>query len=168
MDINLKTYLEKHNIQFILHIHPAFFTVSQHKELVKSNPSLNIPGLHTKNLFLKDEKNNFFLVCLPAEKILDLKDLKEQLNIKGKLSFATSQELKDELNLTPGSVSIFAMIYAKSTTLILDKQIWESDLVGFHPNINTATLTLNHIELEKFTSSLNKKPLILSLKNKNE
>ena len=50
MDINLKSYLEKHNIEYEIYEHVAVFTVEE-SESVK----VKIPGKHVKCLFLKDE-----------------------------------------------------------------------------------------------------------------
>jgi len=57
------------------------------------------------------------------------------------------------------------MIHAKpnSVFLIIDKQVWDAPLVGFHPNINTSTLELSHEALEKFYLSLYAKKQILQL-----
>ncbi len=159
MDKNLKPYLEKYGISYKVHHHPPVFTVAE---------SLKLKGeisevLHTKNLFLKDEKNNFYLVCLYAHKRLNLKFLKERLQAAKKLEFASEKELKEHLNVLPGSVSIFSIIYAKDVTLILDKQIWEAEKVGFHPNINTATLELTHEDFEKFWKTIKAKKDILPL-----
>lgn len=161
MDSKLKSYLEKYSIIYKIHNHPAVFTVAEHSKLIDKMPNV----LHTKTLFLKDESNNFYLVGMYAHKQLDLKALKEKLNAKKKLSFASPEQLKEKLNLTPGSVSIFGMIYAKpgSVYFIIDKQVWGAPLVGFHPNINTATLELSHESLEKFYFSLNAKKQIVAL-----
>ncbi len=81
-----------------------------------------------------------------------------------KLYFASPEELKGELNLTPGSVSIFGMINSKGNTkLIIDQDIWDAKEIGSHPNINTATLVITHENLEKFCLSLDKKPEVISL-----
>lgn len=157
MDKSLSSYLSKHNIQYKNYEHPAVFTVAESKKI-----KTNIPALHTKCLFLKDENSQFYLICLPAEKRLNILLLRRKFNLK-RLYFASPEELKSELNLTPGSVSLFGMIYAKSTHLIIDKQIWKADAVGFHPNINTATLVLNHINLEKFYNSLKARKEIIEL-----
>ena len=159
MDEQLEKYLKKHNIKCKLHEHPAVFTVEESERVVKSMPDV----LHTKNLFLKDEGNRYFLVCMNAFKRLDLKRLKEELDAQKKLTFASPQELKEHLNLSPGSVSIFGMIYSKKVILILDKEIWNAEKVGFHPNINTATLELNHENLERFYNSINAEKYILDL-----
>lgn len=83
-----------------------------------------------------------------------MKKLKKQLGEKD-LSFAKPEELKEHLNLTPGSVSIFGLIYSSEhVTLLLDKQLWEGDIVGFHPNQNDATVEIDHSNLEKFYNSI--------------
>ena len=158
MDPHLAQYLEQHKISFILHTHPAVFTVAESSEL-----KLHIPGLHTKNLFLFDEAKKTYLVCMNAHKRLDIRSLEKHLKVK-KLRFGSSEQLKDELHLTPGSVSIFGMIYAKKTTLLLDQEVWDAPITGFHPNINTATLELSHAQLAQFYTSLscNKEVILLA------
>src|SRR3989344_2519957 len=159
MEKKLLSYLKKHDIQFKEHFHPAVFTVEESINLKKQIPKI----FHTKNLFLKDEAKKFYLVCMDAHEKLNLKALKEKLNAKKKISFATVEQLKECLNLTPGSVSIFGMIYAKEVSLIIDRKIWNAKKVGFHPNINTSTLEITHENLEKFCDSLLSKKLILDL-----
>lgn len=159
-DRKLEKYLKDNKIKYIEHKHPPVFTVEEHNKVLANTPK-NI--LHTKSLFLKDNKNNFFLVSMYAEKRLNLKSLKEKLSAKKKLTFASAEQLKGHLNLTPGSVSIFGMIYAKNVKLIVDKQVWDAPIAGFHPNINTATLEISHSDLEKFYNSLKCKKEILEL-----
>ena len=157
MDSNLKAYLERYNIKYQIYAHPAVFTVEQSKSIKEK-----IPGKSTKCLFLKDENSNYYLIALPAFKRLDTKQLKKRLNVKD-MRFASPEELKQQLNLTPGSVSIFGMIYAENIFLIVDKELWDAEIVGFHPNINTFTIFLNHANLEKFYNSLKAKKEVIKL-----
>lgn len=157
VDANLKKYLSANGIEYKIHEHPAIFTVEESRKLIKDKPYF-----HSKSLFLKDENGNFYLVSMNAYKRLDIKLLKKHLNAK-KLNFASPEELKQELNLTPGSVSIFGMIYAKNTNMIVDKELWNAKFVGFHPNINTETLEISHENLEKFYNSLKCKKEIIEI-----
>jgi Ala-tRNA(Pro) deacylase len=159
MDIKLREYLDKSGVRYKLHEHPAVFTVAESK---KVEAIQKIPGVRSKNLFMRDENHNFYLVCMPGEKRLDIRALEKKLSVK-KLNFAPAEDLKSELNLAPGSVSIFGMIYAKNTTLIIDKEIWNAEKTGFHPNINTATLEIAHADLERFVDSLTCKKEIMEL-----
>ncbi|MDO8508450.1 MAG: prolyl-tRNA synthetase associated domain-containing protein [Nanoarchaeota archaeon] len=157
MDPLLKQYLQKHHINYEKYDHPPVFTVEQSKKI-----KLNIPGIHTKNLFLKDENSAFYLICMPAEKRLNILSIRKKFNLK-KLQFASPLELKSQLNLTPGSVSPFGMIYSTSVYLIIDKKIWLAEKTGFHPNINTSTIVLTHDNLKKFYNSLKVKKEVLEL-----
>ena len=150
MDKKLKSYLDKYGINYIIHKHRAVFSVEESRDLKK-----DIPGLHCKTLFLKDSNGKFYLIGMPGEKRLDSKKFKQHIRVK-KVRFGNSDELKKEVDLIPGSVSIFGAIYIenKNTKLILDKQVWQAGIVGFHPNVNTATLELKHEDLEKFYNSL--------------
>jgi len=150
MDKTLDSYLKKISVNYELYKHPAVFTVA---EAIKNKAE--IPEVfHTKNLFLRDENKKFFLICMNAFKKLNLKSLREKLGAKKKLSFASPEQLKANLNLAPGSVSIFGMIYAKNVALVIDKELWNAKKVGFHPNINSETIVLDRENLKKFVNSL--------------
>jgi len=157
MDSLLKSYLSKHNLYYIEYKHPPVSSVEESKSL-----KVKVPGMHCKTLFLKDDKGKFYLIGMKADKRLNTSALKKVLNAK-KLNFASPTELKEVLNLAPGSVSIFGIINSKNTSLIIDEDVWSADLVGFHPNLNTSTLVLNHENLEKFYNSLNAEKQIIKL-----
>jgi len=159
MESKLEGYLHKFQIEYVEHNHPAVFTVEESKKLKE-----NIPGLHCKTLFLKDNNNNFYLLGMPAEKKLDSKKFREIFSLK-KIRFATEEELKKQVNLLPGSVSIFGIIYAEkeNVVLVLDKEVWSAKSVGFHPNVNTSTLELKHVDLKKFYDSLSNKKKIIEI-----
>lgn len=100
-----------------------------------------------KNLFLRNnKKNKYYLISLPLNKRANLDKLAELLEEK-RLSFANELELKEYLNITPGSVSYLNVITAngkvekyKEVTYIVDKEFFKADKVGFHPSDNTATV----------------------------
>ncbi len=157
MDKNILNYLDKLSIDYKAHQHEAIFTVEQAKQIDRQ-----IPGVHSKNLFLIDKKGEKFLVCMKADKRLDIKKLQVNLG-SSRLSFSKADELKQELGVTPGSVSMFAMIYAKDCQLVIDQDIWNAEITGFHPNVNTATLEITHDGVEKFVNSLDCKKSILEM-----
>ena len=55
---NLLDALNEKGIDFKLFEHEAFFTVEESSKLKND---LDMQGAHTKNLFLRDKKRNFFL-----------------------------------------------------------------------------------------------------------
>jgi Ala-tRNA(Pro) deacylase len=148
--MEVKKYLTDRRIEFKEFEHEAVFTVGESKNL-KSK----IPGLHCKTLFLKDSNGKFYLVGMPALKRLDILVLRKKIGVR-KLHFASEEELFDLLRFRPGSVSIFGMINCSSENvkLILDREVWDASAVGFHPNLNTSTLVLTHLALEKYFESL--------------
>ena len=153
----IKQYLKELNIGFKTFSHPPLYTCEQAQIYNK-----DIRGIHCKNLFLKNKKTtNYYLIIIPADEKLNLKEFESLLNEK--LTFANEKELKNILNLTAGAVSPFGLINDKDnkTILIIKKQIWNSDFVSFHPNINTETLELTGKDFQKYVKSLNNKLLVI-------
>ena len=75
---NLLDALSEKGINYKLFEHEAFFTVEESSKLKND---LDMQGAHTKNLFLRDKKRNFFLLsCLDNQEV-DLKEIKLRPNI---------------------------------------------------------------------------------------
>jgi len=137
----VESFLKENKISYLLHIHKAVYTTSEAEKFCQS-----VKGMHCKNLFLYEKRSNrYFLVILPAFKNVDFKKLFSELCCK-RLQFASSVLLEEKLNLQAGSVSLFGLLNDENdeVELIIDEDVYNSDVVSFHPNINTAT-----IELEK-------------------
>lgn len=154
--MEIREHLKNNKIKFKEFKHPAVFTCEQAEKY-----NQEIKGPHCKNLFLKNKKSNkFYLVITLANKKLEIKRLSE-LN-EEKLTFANEKDLKELLNLTPGSVSPFGLINDKANKVIIliDKEVLEADYVSFHPNINTETLELTKENFHKYINLLNNKLII--------
>ncbi len=144
---DIYSVLDQQNIKYEKYDHPAVFTVAESKNL-----HLEIPGAHTKNLFLRNKKKiNYYLVTVLAEKQVDLKKLTKDLG-EDRLSFGSPEDLKKYLGLTPGSVSVFGLINNKEKNIkvIIDNDFFNYEKIGFHPNANTATLVIDTEDLKKF------------------
>ena len=157
MDSKLSGWLNNLGIKCKEYEHPAVFTVQESRKLTEP-----IPGKRSKSLFLKDESGSYYLITLLGEKRLNTSYLRKKLGIK-KLEFASPQEMEKELKVKPGSVSLFCIINSDKTMLILDEELWDAELSGYHPNINTSTLVLDHENLKKFYDSLKCKKEIFKL-----
>ena len=59
---NFLSHLDSKKIEYKLFEHAAFFTVEESSKL---KTDLDMQGAHTKNLFLRDKKRNFFFNILP-------------------------------------------------------------------------------------------------------
>jgi Ala-tRNA(Pro) deacylase len=61
----------------------------------------------------------------------------------------------DKMGLTPGSVSPFGLLHPNSRDLlvIIDEDLRKAERLLFHPNINTATVTVSFPDLQKFLAT---------------
>src|SRR6478736_5760499 len=85
--------------------YPAVHTVEESRRLRG-----DIPGRHTKNLFLRDGKKNFFLAVMDEGSTVDLKSFRTKIGARSGLSFGTPDMLMDLLGVAPGSVSLLGLI----------------------------------------------------------
>ena len=150
--------LKKENCNIKVHEHDALFTVQDSKKLRGE-----IEGAHTKNLFLKNKKNKFFLLTFEEADKVDLKRISKSLEL-GNTSFAKKEYLDQYLKIKPGSVSPFALLNDQSgeVNFYLEQTLYESRFVNFHPLINTFTITIETNKFIEFMIENNKKIHIFS------
>ena len=140
--------------------HVAVFTVEESQGLRGT-----IPGLHSKNLFLKDKKGRLFLVSARENARIDLKRLHEVVGASGRLSFCSAETLMDRLGVTPGSVTAFAVINDRTAavTMVLDANLMTGEELNFHPLVNTATLRIARDDMLAFLRGTGHEPMIVDL-----
>ena len=140
--------------------HPAVFRVSE-GEAVKAT----LPGGHTKNLFLKDAKDQLWLVSALQDARIDLKALPKAIG-SAKLSFGRAELLEAALGVTPGSVTALALINDPHhrVRFVLDADLAASDPVNFHPLENTATTAISQTDFRRFLAALGIEPLIVDFR----
>ena len=147
----VKEILDKLNIKYDIIYHPAVYTSEEADFYVR-----NIECSKAKNLFLagKNDKK-FYLFIIKDTKRLDIK--KVSSIIGDRLHFGSEKYLKEKLNLTPGTVSIFGLINNKYHDIktYIDKDLLEENLIAFHPNDNTATMLIHTNDIFKFMKELN-------------
>ena len=145
--MDILKYLESIDIKYNLYEHEAVFTVDEAKICTGY-----IPGIHCKNLFLRNKKGNqHYLVVLKEDREINLKELSKRLKTTN-LSFASKDRLYKYLKLTPGSVSPFGLINDEENhvKVILGEVILNSETIAFHPNRNTATINIKTNDLKKY------------------
>ncbi len=130
--------------------HEAVFRVGE-GEGIKDQ----LPGAHTKNLFLKDDKGQLWLISAEQNTQINLKALPKIIG-SGRLSFGSPERLFDALGVTPGSVTALALINDPSHKVIfvLDKVLADAEIVNFHPLTNTATTALSQADFRTFLAPL--------------
>ena len=150
--------LDKKNYDYDLHEHRALFTVEDSQKLRGK-----IKGSHSKNLFLKNKKNKFFLISCEEFTLINLKKNAKSLNL-GNVSFAKEEFLLEMLGIKPGSVTPFALLNDAESkiTFYLEDKLHDSELVNFHPLTNTTTITMKSNKFIEFMIENNKKIHIFS------
>jgi Ala-tRNA(Pro) deacylase len=155
--MDVKEYLARNGIKFKSFLHPPVYTCEEAEQHNKG-----IRGIHSKNLFLKDKKSRrFYLVILPAHEKVDITRLE---GITGdRLKFANENDLKEVLGLGTGAVSPFGLINDKESKgkLLIKKDVWDSDFVSFHPNVNIETLEIPGGDFHRFVKSLKNSFMII-------
>ncbi len=157
--MDIKHYLTEHGITFRAFTHPPVFTCEQAR---KHHLYYHIRGIHSKNLFLKERKSRrYYLLVIQEHKKADLDTVGTLVG--DKLKFANEDDLMKLLSLTPGAVSPFGLINDTKhiVEVLIDKEVWESDFVSFHPNVNTETLELSQSDFRKYIGIVGNKYRII-------
>ncbi len=146
----LLLYLKQLSIRYDYHEHVAVFTSEQARRLIPP-----LAGASAKNLFLRDRKGRrHFLLSLPDSKAVDLKSLAASLGLSG-LSLASPERLHKYLGITPGAVSLLALVNDPEgkVEVLVDEDLWQTDYLQCHPLVNTATLVISLQDIKKFLAA---------------
>ena len=111
-----------------------------------------IPGAAVKNLFLRNKKGDrHYLVILGIDKQADLRHLVKVIG-DDRLSFGSPERLQKYLGVTPGSVSPLGLIHdsGRAVRVIVDSDLRTAERLIFHPNDNTASLTISGVDFVRF------------------
>lgn len=142
--------LDALGIEYERYFHPPVFTAEE-----ASQHWAGIPATQVKNLFLRNKKGDrHYLVILEVGKQADLKHLVKVIG-DDRLSFGSPERLMATLGLTPGSVSPFGLLNdtRQAVTVIVDEDLRRAGRLIFHPNINTASLTISVEDFDRFLRS---------------
>jgi Ala-tRNA(Pro) deacylase len=134
--------------------HPPVFTVEEAKKLRGE-----LPGAHIKNLFLRNKKEEMWLVVALEDRAIDLKRLGEVLGA-GRLSFGSPERLKRNLGVEPGSVTPLSLVNdeARAVRLVLDSGLRTAGPINAHPLTNTMTTALSLDDLLRFFAATGHEP----------
>ena len=154
---DLFALLDRHGIAHSTLEHPAVFRVDEGEEIKAA-----LPGAHTKNLFLKDAKDQLWLISALGETRIDLKTLPKTIG-SARLSFGREEILYDALGVRPGSVTLFALVNDPNhrVKLVLDRALMDHEVVNFHPLTNTATTAVSREGMLAFLEAVGCNPQIV-------
>ena len=132
-------WLAEHGVAHTTHDHPAVFRVEEGLDLKAA-----LPGAHTKNLFLKDKRGALWLISARQDTVIDLKAAPTRIG-SDRLSFGNEHLMWQTLGVRPGSVTALGLINDTNhrVSFILDRRLWDAEIVNFHPLENTATTALD-------------------------
>jgi Ala-tRNA(Pro) deacylase len=157
---DLFTFLTGLGIDVTTKYHPPVFTVEEAKALRDE-----LPGGHTKNLFLKDKKGRYFLLTVDEDAVIDLKTIHTVIGASGRVSFGKPDALMRLLGVIPGAVTAFGVINdtENEVTLIFDKALMDHDVINAHPLTNDATTSIATADLKRFVEAAGHDVTILNL-----
>jgi Ala-tRNA(Pro) deacylase len=139
--------------------HPPVFTVEEARALRGE-----IPGGHCKNLFLKDKKDEVWLIVCLEETDVDLKRLPARIG-SARLSFGRPELLRQLLGVEPGSVTPFALINDtdRRVNVILEAAMMRHATLNYHPLVNSATMSIAAPDLTRFIRACGHEPRVVEL-----
>lgn len=159
-ETELFTFLAGLGIEVTTTRHPPLFTVADSQVLRGE-----IAGGHTKNLFLKDKKDRFFLVTVGEEAVVDLKQIHHLIGASGRVSFGKPEMLMELLGVVPGAVTVFGLINdtGRHVTVVLDAALMDNEIVNAHPLTNEATTSIAAADLLGFIRATGHEPAVLKV-----
>ena len=157
---DLIRFLDGLGIETTSHEHPPLFTVNDSQSLRGE-----IAGGHTKNLFLKDKKDRYFLLTVGEQAVIDLKTIHHKIGASGRVSFGKAEKLREFLGVLPGAVTVFGLVNDRGNQvrLFLDADLMEHDMINAHPLTNEATTTIGRNDLLRFVEATGHSAEILKL-----
>ncbi|MDO9416607.1 prolyl-tRNA synthetase associated domain-containing protein [Pararhizobium sp.] len=140
--------------------HAPVFTVAESVALRDE-----IPGGHTKNLFVKDKKDNYFLLTVEEHAVVDLKTIHTLIGAASKVSFGRPEKLMEYLGVIPGAVTPFGVINdtAQNVSIFLDEDLMRNEIVNAHPLSNDATTSIASSDLIRFIEATGHTPTVLKV-----
>lgn len=157
---DLFAFLDTLGIEVTTVRHPPLHTVADSQSLRGE-----IDGGHTKNLFLKDRKDAYFLLAVEEDAVVDLKQIHHLIGASGRVSFGKPEALMELLGVVPGAVTAFGVINdtEAKVRLFLDESLMRHEVVNAHPLTNEATTSIRADDLVRFARTVDHEPQILKL-----
>ncbi|WP_105384518.1 prolyl-tRNA synthetase associated domain-containing protein [Neorhizobium alkalisoli] len=153
-------FLDSLDISHSTKTHPPVFTVAESESLRDA-----IPGGHTKNLFVKDKKDQYFVLTVEERATVDLKTVHKVIGATSRVSFGRPEKLMEYLGVVPGAVTVFGAFNdaGGNVTFVLDEELMKHDVINGHPLSNDATTSIGRDDLVRFLEATGHTPLVLKV-----
>ncbi len=161
-EVPVLSQLDALGVAYTVFRHPPLRTVEDAK-LLRGD----IDAAHVKNLFLRDKREQMWVVTALEDRAIDIRALRAALNAYGSVSFGSPDRLRRVLGIEPGSVSPLAMVNdvarGGGVRMVLDRGIERHAFVGVHPLHNEATVRIAVGELVRFLEAIGRAPVWLEI-----
>jgi Ala-tRNA(Pro) deacylase len=130
--------------------HAPVATVAEAKRLRGA-----LDGWHTKNLFVKDKRDQFWLITARADIAVDLNRLAKTVGGK-RFTFGSAEAMVEVLGVLPGSVTPLALYndrHARRVRFIVDQPLFDGQPIHVHPLTNTMTTALSAEGFDRFLAA---------------
>lgn len=157
---DLFAFLDSLDISHTTKEHEPVFTVAESQDLRDQ-----IPGGHTKNLFVKDKKDQYFVLTVEEHAVVDLKTVHKVIGASSRVSFGRPEMMLEYLGVVPGSVTVFGAFCdtGNNVTFVLDEDLMKHEVINGHPLSNDATTSIGRNDLIRFLEATGHTPLVLKV-----
>lgn len=152
--------LDALGIPHATHRHAPVFTVEQAQRLKG-----DLPGAHTKNLFLRDKKGTMWLLVALYDRAVDLHVVGPQVGARGRLSFGSADRLMRYLGVIPGAVTPFSVVndHGNQVSVALDAGLRGQEVWNAHPLDNAMTTAVRREDMLRFLHVMDHPPTWVDL-----
>lgn len=156
----LFAFLAKLGIAVSTKSHQPLYTVADSQQLRGE-----ISGAHTKNLFLRDKKEKYFLLTVDEEAQVDLKTVHTTIGAASRVSFGKPEALMEMLGVAPGAVTVFGALNDTDARVkvVIDAGLSRHKVINAHPLVNTSTTSISFDDLVRFLRATGHEPSILNI-----
>ena len=160
-EIRVYDYLDRLGIEYWRVDHDCVFSDNECEAVERV-----LDNVICKNIFLCNrQKTKYYMLVMPAHKRFNTSRVSHLLN-SSRLSFGTPEDMLELLDVTPGSVSIMALMNDRDckVQLVIDDELLLHRDFGCHPCKNTSSLRLARADVfDVFLPSVNHTPIFLTL-----
>lgn len=142
------------------HRHAPVFTVEEAQALKG-----DLPGAHTKNLFVRDKRGDMWLLVALHDRAVDLRAVALAVGARGRLSFGSPERLMRYLGVTPGAVTPFAVAndHGGAVRVLLDEGLRGQEIWNAHPLDNVMTTAVRGEDMIRFLEAEGHPPTWIGL-----
>jgi len=142
------------------HRHAPVFTVEEAQALKG-----DLPGAHTKNLFVRDKRGDMWLLVALHDRAVDLRAVALEVGARGRLSFGSPERLMRYLGVTPGAVTPFAVAndHGGAVKVLLDDGLRGQEIWNAHPLDNALTTAVRGEDMIRFLEAEGHPPTWIDL-----